>query len=48
VINFAKVSNFGKVCAVKSDTLEGSEENEILQKEAEGNFGEKRLLGGWG
>jgi len=48
VINFAKVSNFGKVCAVKSDTLEGSEENEILQKEAEGNFGEKRLLGEWG
>jgi len=25
-INFAKVSNFGKVCAVKSDTSELSED----------------------
>ena len=28
--------------------LRGSEENRIFQKEVEGNFGEKRLLGGWG
>ena len=48
IINFAKVSNFGKVCAVKSDTLEDSEGNGDFQKKVKGVFGEKRLLGGWG
>ena len=28
--------------------LRGSEENGIFQKEVEGSFGKKRLLGGWG
>ena len=32
VINFAKVSNFGKVCAAKSDTSELSEENGKVRK----------------
>ena len=48
VINFAKVSNFGKVCAAKSDTSELSEGNGEVRKGVERNFGEKRLLGGWG
>ena len=47
VINFAKVSNFGKVCAAKSDTSELSEGNGEVRKRVERNFGEKRLLGGW-
>ena len=48
VINFPKVSNFGKVCIAKSGILELSEGNGNFQKEVEGSFGEKRLLGGWG
>ena len=40
-INFAKVSNFGKVCATKSDTSELSEGNGEERKRAEKNFGEK-------
>ena len=43
LINFAKVSNFGKVCAVKSDTLEDSEENGKVRKRTERNFDEKRV-----
>ena len=43
LINFAKVSNFGKVCAVKSDILEDSEGNGEFRKRAERDFGEKRL-----
>ena len=48
IINFAKVSNFGKVCAVKSDTLEDSEGNGEIRKREERFFDEKRLLGRWG
>ena len=43
IINFAKVSNFGKVCAVKSETLENSEGNGDFQKKVKGVFGEKRV-----
>ena len=43
LINFAKVSNFGKVCAVKSDTLEDSEGNGKVRKRRGRDFGEKRL-----
>ena len=43
IINFAKVSNFGKVCAVKSDTLEDSEDIGEVRKRGERNFGEKRV-----
>ena len=47
-INFAKSAsrtgkNFGKVCAVKSDTLEDSEGNKDFQKKVKGVFGEKRV-----
>ncbi|EPE00703.1 hypothetical protein [Capnocytophaga sp. oral taxon 336] len=42
-INFAKVSNFGKVCAVKSDTLEDSEGNGDFQKKVKGVFDEKKV-----
>jgi len=42
-INFAKVSNFGKVYTPKSDTFELSEGNEIFQKRVERDFGEKRV-----
>ena len=48
VINFGKVSNFGKVCAAKSDTSELSEGNGEVRKRRGRVFGEKRLLGGWG
>ena len=47
-INFAKVSNFGKVYTPKSDTSETSEDNGEERKRAEKNFDEKRVLGGWG
>ena len=43
LINFAKVSNFSKVCAVKSDTLEDSEGNGKVRKRAERSFDEKRV-----
>ena len=43
VINFAKVSNFGKVCAAKSDTSELSEGNGEIHKETKRDFSEKRL-----
>ena len=43
LINFAKVSNFGKVCAVKSDTLEDSEDIGEIRKRVERDFGEKRV-----
>jgi len=43
VINFAKVLNFGKVCAAKSDTSELSEENEKIRKRRGRIFGEKRV-----
>jgi len=48
LINFAKGAshtgkNFGKVCAVKSDTLENSEGNGKVRKRVERDFGEKRL-----
>lgn len=33
IINLYEVSNFGKVCIVKSDTLEFSEENGGIRKE---------------
>jgi len=48
VINFAKVSNFGKVCIAKSDISELSKVNENLHKKTKRFFDEKRLLGGWG
>ena len=41
LINFAKVSNFGKVCAVKSDILEDSEGNGKVRKREGRVFGEK-------
>ncbi|VDG81369.1 Uncharacterised protein [Capnocytophaga ochracea] len=48
VINFAKGAsrtgkNFGKVCAVKSDTLEDSEDIGGIRKRVERDFGEKRV-----
>ena len=43
LFNFAKVWNFGKVCAVKSDTLEDSEGNGDFQKKVKGVFDEKRV-----
>ena len=42
-INFAKVSNFGKVYTPKSDTSELSEGNGGNQKEAMRIFDEKRV-----
>ena len=42
-INFAKVSNFGKVCTPKSDTSKEAEGNGEIQKVVERDFGEKRL-----
>ncbi|SQA77840.1 Uncharacterised protein [Capnocytophaga ochracea] len=42
-INFAKISNFGKVYTPKSDTSETSEDNEEERKRVEKNFDEKRL-----
>ena len=42
-INFAKVSNFGKVCTPKSDTSEEAEWNGEIQKLVKRGFGEKRL-----
>ena len=47
-VNFAKGAsrtgkNFGKVCAVKSDTLEDSEGNGKERKRGERGFGEKRV-----
>ena len=47
-INFAKVSNFGKVYTPKSDTSETSEDNGEERKRVEKNFDEKRLWEGWG
>jgi len=43
VTNFAKVSNFGKVCAVKSDISELSKGNGEVRKRRGRDFGEKRL-----
>ena len=48
IINFAKGAsrtgkNFGKVCALKSDTAELSEGNGRFQKMVQRDFGEKRL-----
>ena len=43
LINFAKVSNFGKVCAVKSDILEDSEGNGEIRKRIGRVFDEKRV-----
>ena len=43
IINFAKVSNFGKVCAAKSDTSELSEGNGGIRKEVKRDFDEKRV-----
>ena len=43
IINFAKVSNFGKVCAVKSDISELSKGNGEVRKRRGRDFGEKRL-----
>ena len=42
-INFAKVSNFGKVYTPKSDTSETSEDNGEERKRVERSFGKKRL-----
>ena len=42
-INFAKVSNFGKVYTPKSDTFETSEDNGEERKRVERSFGKKRL-----
>ena len=47
-INFAKGAsrtgkNFGKVCAVKSDTLEDSEGNGDFQKKIKRGVDEKRV-----
>jgi len=42
-INFAKVSNFGKVYTPKSDTSELSEGNGKVRKKAERGFSEKRV-----
>ena len=42
-INFAKISNFGKVCTSKRNTSELSEGNGEERKRAERDFGEKRL-----
>ena len=42
-INFAKVSNFGKVYTPKSDTSELSEGNGKERKRAERSFSEKRV-----
>ena len=42
-VNFAKVSNFGKVCVVKSDILEDSEDIGEVRKRAERSFDEKRV-----
>jgi len=36
------------MCATKSNTSELSEENGIVRKWVERDFGEKRLWGGWG
>ena len=47
IINFAKVSNFGKVYTPKSDTSERAKENEEVRKKGGRIFGEKRLLGGY-
>ena len=43
IINFAKVSNFGKVCTLKSDIFELSEGNGKVRKRVERDFGEKRV-----
>ena len=43
IINFAKVSNFGKVYTPKSDTLEDSEGNGEFRKRTGRSFGEKRV-----
>ena len=48
IINFAKVSNFGKVYTSKSETSELSEGNRRNRKRVKRDFSEKRLLGGWG
>ena len=42
-INFAQVSNLGKVCATKSDISEDSEGSGKERKRTEGSFGEKRV-----
>ena len=43
LINFAKVSNFGKVYTPKRDTSEGAEGNEEVRKKGGRVFGEKRV-----
>ena len=43
IINFAKVSNFSKVCATKSDTLKLSEGNGGIRKKIKRDFDEKRV-----
>ena len=50
-INFAKISNFGKVHTAKAmcqDCQEGSEGNGEFWKGVEKSFDEKRVLDGWG
>ena len=42
-INFAKVSNFGKVYTPKSDTSETSEGNGKVRKKIKRDFDEKRV-----
>ena len=43
IINFAKVSNFGKVYTSKSETSELSEGNRRNRKRRGRDFGEKRV-----
>ena len=43
IINFTKVSNFGKVCTPKSDIPELSKGNGNERKKKGRDFGEKRL-----
>ena len=45
-INFAKISNFGKVYTPKSDIFELSEGNGKVRKRRGRVFDEKRVLGG--
>ena len=43
LINFAKVSNFGKVYTPKRDTSEGTEDIGKVRKRGARYFGEKRV-----
>ena len=38
----------GETCRAKSDRLERAKENGGVRKRGGRDFGEKRLLGGWG